>query len=319
MKYVVPQEIEILDTNVPLNDYPEYNNSTTYNAGDKVTVADDKKNYYCTVDNTQNKIPKDNPNLWVSSPMNRYALLDGTFGTQTKNQDSIDISFNAKNCDSICFFNLDANSISIKMTDNTTNTIVYNEDFSLSYDELSGFGDYLFNEKELRDRLVDKVSISTLEAVINSMTEQQILDRFTANPPIYYDTKVEISIKKQGGMAKCGFLCVGRQRDLGLSLWDGVKTGIQSFSRKERNPQWGTVELKKGEIADLMSLNCLLDTANVDVVRNRLKKIDGIPCVFLGDESNNINSLTIYGFFKDFIMPLNPTKTVYTLEIESLI
>lgn len=322
MKYIIPQTITLETTNVPDEALTEWNSGLAFNTDDIVVVAGDNKvkYMYAGVDGTNTATsPELNPTKWFPTPTNPYSMFDGVVGTQTENAEDITVTFNATNIDTISFFNLEATEITIKMTDNTTLAEVYNETFSLVYDDLADFGDYLFSEQELSDRLVGVVSPETLDLVIASMSEQDILDRFTANPPVYYDSKVEITISNPSSVAKCGDLVVGRKRDLGCTLWSGASTGIMSFSKKVRNTVWGNIELQKGEIADTMSLTVLIDNETVDIVKNRLKAIDGIPCVFIGDETNLFNSLLIYGFFLDFEIPLNPNKTTYTLKIESLI
>lgn len=319
MKYVIPQTITLTTSNVAEETLPEWNVSSVYNTHDEVKVSADKKKYkYAGLDGTNTATaPSLNKTSWVSAPLNPYAMIDGTMSTQTTNADSIDIVFDATNIDDISFFNLDATEITISMVDKTTLTTIFNETYSLVYDELADFGDYLFSEQELRDKLTGNVSNATLDLVIAGMSEQDVLDRFTANPPIYYNSTVTISIKKIGSIAKCGYLVIGRQRDLGITLWGG-SMGIQSFSLKNRNA-WGEVELQKRDSADTMDMPVILDNTTVDVVKNRLKKIDGIPCVFIGDESDKFTSLTIYGFFKDFDIGVNPTKSTYTLSVESMI
>ena len=321
MKYVIPQAVTLTTSNVPNEILTLWTAPAVFNTGDIVQEIGNTaiKYKYAGVDGTNSaSTPSSNREVWSSAPTNPHAMFDGVLGTQTSNVDSIECSFNATNIDTISFFNLDAKEIIITMTDNDTLTEIYNETFSLVYDDLADFGDYLFSEQELTDKLTNAVSPGTLDLVIDSMSEQDVLNRFTANPPIYYNSTINITINNLGSTAKCGYLVVGRQRDLGITLWDGATSGIMSFSKKTRNEAWGDVELVKGEVADTMDLSVIIDNANVDIVKNRLKAIDGIPCVFIGDETNLFNSLLLYGFFLDFSIPLNPTKSTYTLQIESL-
>jgi|GEM_PF-3068031 len=322
MKYVVSQEIDLISTNVTDETYTPWSSGATYNTGDIVIESGNTKvkyKYAGISGSNSSSTPSQETTKWIPAPTNPYAMVDGVVGSQTTNPDSIEVSFHATNIDTISFFNIEADSIEITMTDNMTNTVFYDKSFDMTYDELADFGDYLFSEQELRDLLTDKLSTVEMQAVVDSMSGTEIMDRFTATPPIYYDCTVTISINRSGGVAKCGYLVVGRQKDLGMTLWNSASSGIISFSKKERNSYWGDVELVKGEVADTMSLQCMLDNDSVDIVRNRLKAIDGIPCVFIGDEGGKFSSLTLYGFFLDFDVPLSPAKSVYTLKIESLI
>lgn len=319
MKYIVPQEITSYTTNATDEALSEWT-SGTYNNGDEVKVSADKMKYkFSGIDGATSSVtPSLDPTQWVKAPLNSHAMFFNTISSQTENADTIEVSFDAINIDSISFFNVECSEITITMTDNTTSTVFYNETFDMTYDDLADFGDYLFSERELRDFLESRLTEAEMQSVINAMSDVELLDRFTATPPLYYDANIQITISNTGGTAKCGYLVIGRQRDLGCSIWEGAQTGIMSFAKKERD-SWGNVTLNQGLQADTMSLNVIIDNHLVDVVRNRLKAIDGIPCVFIGDETQSFSSLTIFGFYLDLLVPLNPTKSTYTLEIESLV
>lgn len=318
MKYVIPQTIDFISTNVAEDVLAEWV-SASYNNGDEVKVSADKKKYkFAGVDGTTSTLsPSADSKLWVSAPLEPFAMIDDSVSSQTSNAESISVSFNATNIDTISLFNVQANTIQIILTDNRTSTEIFNTTTSMIYEDINSFGDYLYSEQELKDALTNSVSTVTLDAVIAAMSEQQILDSFTANPPIYYDVKVDIIITKTGGIAKCGYLVVGRKRDLGVSLYGG-SVSLNSTSSRERNI-WGEIELSKGIGYNTMDIPVLIDNAQVDVIENRLSKILDIPCVFIGDESERVNSLTIYGYYFDFEAPINLMKTTYTLRVESII
>lgn len=318
MRYVVPHEITEFSTNVSRQDYTEYSPTTTYNVGDTCTVLSEKKNYKCTKDGTTNKNPKDNPNLWISEPTNAYAMLVYTSSKKTENNNEINISFRVQNIDFIALFGVEASKIDIKVTDIRTNTIIFNKTSPMHYDDLQNFGDYLFAPRELKDRLSTKFSNDELLNIFANFSKNEIKDRLTATPPIYFDVKVEISIKNPNSKAKCGYMCCGRGRELGLSLEDGASTGLKSYTKKERD-EWGNINLVKGAIFDVMDIPVLIDSKNLDLVKERFRKIDATPCVFIGDESNFYNSLTVFGFYKDLEMPIRKTKTKYNLRIESIL
>lgn len=319
MKYVIPQSINFISTNVAEEALNEWVSGTVYNNSDEVKVSADKKKYkFAGVDGTTSTIPpKDDPVQWVGAPLNPYAMIDDTMSSKTTNADSIVVSFNATNIDTISLFNVQADTVQISLTDNTTSTIVFDETHTMSYDDLNSFGDYLFSEQELRDALTGNVTTATLDAVIAAMSEAQILDKFTASPPIYYDVKVDITITKTGGTAECGYLVVGRKRDLGVSLYGG-SIAYKSTSTRDRNI-WGEIELTQGIGYNTMDIPVVIDDVQVDVVEQRLSKILDLPCVFIGDESNLYQSMTIYGYYFDFEAPINPTKSTYNLRVESII
>lgn len=293
MKYVVPHEIELSTMNAT-DPYPEWDASATYSLNDIVVVDADKAKYKCAADSSSGDTPKENPSIWVSDSMNRYALIDAYTNTQTENRDSIDFSFSAKNIDTIAFFNTEATEIYVKVED-SSGGIVYEKTVSMRYDDLQDFGDYLYSEQELRDALNSHISP-------------------------YYETTVTVSIRNPGNTAKCGNLIVGRKRDLGITLW-GATVNNLSTAKKERDHDWGTVKLSKGLPYKIVDIPVIVDVNLVDFVQKRLEKIDGTPCLFLADDEETVrfNSLNIFGFYNDFEYPILPKISKYTLRLESIV
>lgn len=310
MKYVVPQTLSIETTNVPLGDYTEYSPSTTYNTDSKVTVLADKKNYICVADGTIGKTPKDNPLLWISEPMNAYALLDLTNAKATTQTGNMIFSYRAINIDSISLFGVNASSVNITVENVPTSTVIFNQTFNMESADIEDFGDYLFTEQELSDMLSTRLTLTQMQAVVDAMTNEQIITQFTANPPIYYDVRVTITLT--GTTTALAYLISGRQRELGVTLSDGT-TGLKSFSKKERN-QWGTMVAQKGNSFDAMDLPILIDSNKITIVKKRLKDIDAIPCVFISSDS-----FQVFGVYFDLEMPLTSQTSEYNLRLESTI
>ena len=315
MRYVIPQTITLTSTTVSTTgDYTAYNASTTYNTGDKCSVVADKKNYICTANATVGKTPSLNPTIWISEPMNAYAMLDLTSAKKTVASGNMTFKFNSINIDAIHLFGVTATSVTVSVKDLTTNTVIFNETTNMETADIDNFADYLFSEQELTDLLSARLTTIEMQNVINAMSNTQILTAMTATPPIYYN--VEVTVTLVGTTTALGYIIVGRQRELGVTLYGGT-TGIKSYTTKERD-DWGNMNLVAGNTYDTMDLPVSIDSAKVSVVKERLKKIDSVPCVFIGDENDNF-PLTIFGTYFDLEMPITPTKSQYNLRIESII
>jgi len=406
MKYIVPDAMEFSTSNAIEETLDEWI-PKAYNEGDEVKVSADKKKYkFSGADGVQSTItPSLDPDLWVSAPLNQYAMFVGTKSTETTNADTINTVFKAKNIDTISLFNVSAKSVEIKLKHNlittenvgagngvltvfstTTNVLpfsgfieiwvngvkeaedingdglfedaagsyvasgtvdyttgsftvnfsspianaqvvevkynalVYSVVQDLTYDDLNSFGDYLYTEQELRDTLTSILPVSMLNEVVNAMTEEQIYAQFTANPPIYHDVDIHLNIINTGDIAKCGYVVVGRKRDLGASAIDGFKLGLKTTATRERDI-WGDTTLTAGSGYDLMDVPVFIKDVQVDVVKSRLKKNMGTPIVAIADDSDNpmYKSASIYGFFFDLEIPIHPAATKYNLRVESLI
>lgn len=310
---VVPQTIEIESSNVPLGDYVEYSPTATYNTNDKVTVLADKRNYICTADGTTGKTPKDNiGTIWIDEPMNRFAALDYKNAKHCVAVGDMVFSFRAINIDAIHLFSVSAKSVTIHVEHVPTATTIFEKTYSMVNTELDGFGDYLFSEQELRDMLSTRLTTTEMQLVIDSMTTEQILSSLTANPPIYYDTRVSVTLHGGGGSTSLGYLIVGRQRELGATLAGG-KIGIKSFAPKERN-KWGNMVYSDGLAFDTMDVPVIIDSSKILIVKKRLKEIDNYPCVFAANKN-----FFVFGFYFDLEMPLTNQTSQYNLRIESII
>lgn len=291
MQYIVPNELEIVNTNVPLNDYEAYEPTKTYNTGDKVTIASEKKNYFCAKDNTQNIAPQSNSEIWIDEAMNAYAMFDFNTSKQTQHQNLIEINIKSiGNADFIALFNIEASSVEITIK-TADNEMIYQSEENAFSEFIEDFADYLYAGREMKDRI-------------------------SFSPNISYGANINIKIKNQDATAKCGYLAVGFQNDLGVSLYGG-NIGFKSFTKKEKD-EWGNTKIKKGNIYDTMQIPVLISTDRLDIIKQKLKKIDATPCVFMGDNSQEFDSLLIFGMYESFTAPINPQKLTYTLKVEAI-
>lgn len=309
------QQIIPITTNVPKTDYPDYSTSKVYAKGEMCTVLADGKNYYNTVAGTTNLTPKDNLDVWDSEPMNYLKMFDYTNSGKTKNPESIEVTFKAINIDAISFFGLVAKEVEITMIDNDTNTEIYNKNFNLVEEELEDFADYLFSAQELQEKLSSVIPSSTLDNVIAAMTTEQIADRFTATPPIYYDTLVTIKIKNPGSIAECAFCTMGMQKDFGFVIRDGLSLQKSSINIDDRD-SFGNIKFR-----NVLSFNTIkadvFSDMGFNILERKLSKIQGKPFVFI--PVRNLYATNILGIYQELSMKIDPANTNYTLEIKSLI
>lgn len=320
MKYGRLANITFIASNVPELDYAAYNSTQAYSTGDRVSVGVDNKNYHATKDINTGVIPNpaNNLNGWKSMVSNRHAMFYPKISKRTENPELIEVEFNVKNTDTLSFFNLEAKEIYIEIKDADTQAVLYTKTHNLIKTELtgsSGLGDFLYSPQILQDKLTDVVPQETIDLIIQNMT-QEVVDRLTANPPIFHNFNYRIEIRNPGGIAKCGMIFPTRMRKTGITLWENATTGIQSFATKERDEDWGDVELRKGDIADTMNLNVMVDTKMVGIIKQRLKEVDAEAVLWIG--TNDYEFLHMIGWYQDFDISLNPENSIYNLEIESI-
>ena len=99
--------------------------------------------------------------------------------------------------------------------------------------------------------------------------------------------------------AQCAVMTVGRAHTLSDTEW-GVETSILSFSRKERDETFGTVNfVKRGSSRQIRAV-CYLDPAVItgDVVQELLSQWDGMPVYWdFNNGGSGYDRLRAFGFY----------------------
>jgi hypothetical protein len=123
-----------------------------------------------------------------------------------------------------------------------------------------------------------------------------------------------VTVTLTGGQVAVGTLLVGRL--VGLGVTEASPTaGITDYSRKDTN-DFGDTSVVERAWAKRMSARSLLRTDAIDDVVARLATVRARPVLWLGREGQD--SLTVYGFFKDFSIEAGQTVSKLSLTIEGL-
>lgn len=117
-----------------------------------------------------------------------------------------------------------------------------------------------------------------------------------------------------GGPVSAGTLLLGRLVTLGQTV-DAPKAGITDFSRKEAD-EFGEVTVVERAWAKRVTLDAMITTEAIDLVAGRIAAVRALPSLWIGKEG--IETLTAYGFFKDFQIEVDATVSKLSLSIEGL-
>ena len=285
------QELNLISTNVPDNPEPTYDNTATYNKGDVVQLND--KLYKCMQDKTTEISPEIDRIIWdYLGAINKKAMFDGYMNTATKYTDNIVVELGVSDVDALALFGLIATSVTVQIWAITNNVEIYNKTFDLVSYNITDWWEWTYNPPEYKRGIF-------------------------VNTPMVFDGKMTIAIAPNNDETKCSYLSYGRTKDLGATLWEAT-VSRRSNVRKDRSPS-GHVFLQKGISWKRMNLPVAIDTSMVDIVENRLGDIDGIPTLFIGDErEGGFESLLIFGFFRDFDIPISVKKSKYNIEVEGV-
>ncbi|MAM40274.1 MAG: hypothetical protein CL949_17635 [Erythrobacter sp.] len=116
------------------------------------------------------------------------------------------------------------------------------------------------------------------------------------------------------GAVSVGTLLFGQL--VGLGITEASPTaGITDYSRKETD-DFGEVTVVERAWAKRMNVRALIATDALDVVAGRIARVRAIPSLWIGDEGRE--SVTIYGFFKDFSIAVGQNVSTLSLSVEGL-
>lgn len=114
--------------------------------------------------------------------------------------------------------------------------------------------------------------------------------------------------------ASVGTMLVGRMAALGITS-TSAGTGITDYSKKVVDP-FGEVTIVPRSWAKRMNVRALIRTDALDLVANRIAAVRAIPSLWIAHDGTD--SLTIYGFFKDFSIEVDSVSSMLSLSVEGL-
>ena len=116
------------------------------------------------------------------------------------------------------------------------------------------------------------------------------------------------------GTVSVGTLLMGNV--VGLGITEAAPTAsITDYSVKEAD-DFGDVTVVERAWAKRMAVRALIATDAVDLVAGRIAAARATPALWIGDDT--IESVTIYGFFKDFSIEVGENVSTLALSIEGL-
>lgn len=134
--------------------------------------------------------------------------------------------------------------------------------------------------------------------------------------PIYAGTQVTITISG-GGDVELGQIVIGRDYPLGRVL-TGSAIGIEDFSRKDRD-DFGNAVLIERPYAQTVDFSFCFPSDDAGRVSGVLASLRATPAVYHAGDGTGKFGTTIYGFFRDFSIPLTTNVSFANLQVEGLI
>ncbi len=282
-------KFNMTSSNAPIEDYPAWDSSTTYNKDDKVIYNDHI--YTSLIDSNKNNEPDTGVDWFDEGATNPYKCLDKYMNTQTSGPDnsSLIMEFDVTNVNALVLLNLDATKVIVTAYDTNNNeieTITKN-----ALEGVTNWDDYFLGEYDYLNKML--------------IEGPQLL-------------KGAIKLEIQGNPAKVGIVLIGYLEELGVTL-QGVKSSIDDYSKKQ-TAQNGNTYLQEGNYADRFEGNVLIDINDFNKIKRRLTKLRGQPFYYTASKEDVCRELDVYGFYENFEVDINnPVKAQCSLTIRGLI
>jgi hypothetical protein len=286
-------EAVLVASNVPEDDYPPWDSTTSYLLGNR--CLRNRRIYEALVAHSgiDPAGPATNPATWLDLGMdNRWRMFDDKVGTQTRQTGGIAVTLQPNAViNALALFNLQGSTVTVTMTDPVEGE-VYRRTLSLVDAGVSNWYDWFF-------------------APIGRHTDLVLLDL-----PAYGTAQLGVSVDNAGDPAACGHLVVGTQVELGVALY-GTGVGITDYSRKDTD-DFGNFTIVERAYSKRAEFDLRLDTARVAAVQRLLASLRTRPVVWIGEAS--YEATLVFGFFKDFSISISgPSISDGTLTVEGLV
>ena len=284
----------LTDSNVPEDDHPEWDASTSYTTGDKVIVISTHRIYEALQSTTGDDPATDDGSNWLDiGATNRYRAFDGSIEGQTVQAGSIEYEFTlTDNFGGLALLNLIGAEVTVNITDPVDGAL---DTITVGLSDTSGVVDWFtyFYSPVIQRR----------EIIFSDL-------------PIYAGAVVTVEITGTGNVA-LGELALGVNYNLGVST-TGTSLGIEDFSTKRRD-DFGRTFILERAFANLVNFEFSFPSETSRRVRRVLSDLRAKPAVYYTQADQIDLGGTVYGFPRDFRINLQtPTVAFATLEIEGL-
>jgi len=296
MKLIRPTTLTdamLSSSTAPENDYAAWGSGTGYAVGARVILTATHRRYEALAASTGIS-PSSDSTKWLDiGPTNRWAMFDARVGTATTRAGSLEVTLAPSATDGVALIDTDAETATVKLTVSGTQLYSRTQSFNAGGTAIDSWFAWFF------EPLGKKSSMLFLDI------------------PVYETGVLTVTMARDNpaDLVSCGTLLVGRQFDIG-DTDHGVDLGIIDYSRKETD-QFGVTSVVERAFAKRMTARVVMQTSAIDDVHRTLAAIRATPVLWIGSES--FESLTVFGFYKEFSIDLAyPTVSYCSLTIEGL-
>ncbi len=288
-------EAELVATNVPEDDHPDWSATATYEAGARVISTVTHRIYESVIDSNTGQDPTlDDGSNWLElSVTNRWRAFDQNRSNTARQADQITYSIvPTQDCDAIALFGLTAGSVRIEVWDGGAR--IYDQRFAM----------------------VDAghvVSAYTWFFGSVVYARQKVVNGF----PGYLGHRIDITIDAPGGVAEVGHIVMGRNNLLGRVL-NLPSVRFVSHSRKGYDDFGNEILVKRGSTRKV-DLSLLVPTHQAQRVMDIVAEVDGLATAFYLSGDGPGYGIEGLGFVDDHSQPIDVAgESVFPLIIKTL-
>lgn len=282
------------------NDYPAWNNGTSYTAGTFCISTVTHRVYQCVTAHS-GKDPTDANNqagavvYWLDyGPTNRWAMFDGEVSTQTVAASPLIVVLRPGSFSGLYAAGLDAGQIDIVIKDAPGGNVVFFYSGHLEGSQPDDYDGYFFDRfKPLTDFLASDI-------------EQ------------YNSGELTFTLSNAGGgTVKCGYLGVGDLRSLGRTQY-GAKAKPKTYSYIKTD-DFGRTSIVRRKTAMDMTASAILENSEANTVTDLIRSLLDVPAVWIASGLTEYGFLRVFGLGSGEITAASPGYCELSLSVQGLI
>lgn len=295
---IMPIQEYMLETNLPSDDYGEYDSEHYYSSGEIAVVSSTNMLYQSLVDDNKGVWPEDGrlevPPKWKRlRPTNTWAMFDGKLNTSSESEEmmatghpgiSAYISADT-HCDTLALFGVSSDSVLVEVGTSSGEVVYSREVDTLSSPNVVDWYSYFTEPLAHTGNIV--------------LTDMNVMPGDT----------IEIFIR--GEPAMCSHVLVGRSVELGKAIY-GSSVGITDYSTKEFDEFGSPVIVERG-FSKKGNFDVEMPAQRLDNAIRKMQEYRATATLWIGSDIHD--ATMIYGFYWDFEVVLESHGN-YELAIE---
>jgi len=312
----------LMSSSVAEDDAIEWSSAGGYPAGTRVIRRGTHRVYESIIASNIGNDPAVTVGAWIDvGPTNRWAMFDQAIGSTTTDDNVITVALRPGLAVSGLAI-LDTNAARVRVQApgyDRTVAVTGGATSALFLDLVTTAGASLTVTLTAVGNTAQRVLLDDAAPFDDAGTfRDTVAGTASAEPPTWddsgtvRDTTAWQDTRAGDGTVSVGTLMVGTLRPLGRT-GSSPTSSITDYSKRETD-DFGEIAIVPRAWAKRMAAKALIRTDAVDQVIGRVAAVRAVPSLWLADRATE--SLTVYGFFKDFSVEVGQSVSTLSLSIE---